>query len=73
MDEAATEAVPGGFSRVGNHEASVRKYREGLDRADWSPPFKAHSPEYFFVFFVLCTFSQKWEQLSLHYSLQDEV
>lgn len=39
----------------------------------WGPPFKAHSPEYIFVFFVLCTFSQKWEQLSLHHSLQDKV
>lgn len=33
MDEAAAEEVLGGFSRVGKGEASVRKYREGLERA----------------------------------------
>ena len=31
--EAAAEEVLGGFSRVGKGEASVRKYREGLERA----------------------------------------
>lgn len=43
MDEAATEAVLGGFSRVGNQEASVRKYREGLDRAQLGAHLSKHT------------------------------